>query len=359
MASHVDPAAPRSPILIQPEDLVRSPAVYPYMRWPSGVAALRLSEANYRAASFLDERIAGPDPPGELVDRSVLAEAAAHLPRRANFIFHLGHVGSTLLARLLGESPGVFCVREPALLRPLAQSWTDADAQGADELDVLMRLYSRTWQPAQTALVKATSFVCELADDLLAQDPAARALAMSATPPAYLRTILGGPASRVEVRALADLRRARLQRRLGGPIDAVSEGEWIAMTWLCEALCLDSAAARHGERVLWMDFDRFLADPAHGLAAALAYIDPTAPPELAPALAAGELMRRYSKAPEHAYGPDLRRAVLDQAQRNHGEAVRSGLDWLQRMADRHPAVVGPLRRAADAARRVGAGPAAR
>ncbi|MEL7190174.1 MAG: hypothetical protein AAGK17_11525, partial [Pseudomonadota bacterium] len=39
----------------------------------------------------------------------------------ARFIFHIGHVGSTLLARLLGEAPDTLALREPQLLRQFAE----------------------------------------------------------------------------------------------------------------------------------------------------------------------------------------------------------------------------------------------
>ena len=48
------------------------------------------------------------------------AEAPAQPP---HFIFHLGHVASTLLARSLDEVRGTLVLREPALLR-----WAAAEA---------------------------------------------------------------------------------------------------------------------------------------------------------------------------------------------------------------------------------------
>ena len=228
------------------------------------------------------------------------------------------------------------------------------DTKGELSLDVLMRLYSRTWRTGQTALIKTTSFVSELAEDLLSQDRQARALVLSVTPPVYLRTILGGASSRAESKAMREMRRARLQRRLDLAVEVQTEGEWIAMSWLCEALCLDRVATRFGERVMWLDFDRFLAEPAEHLGILFSHFDPATGPPLAPTLIAGDLIRRYSKAPEHAYDDDLRRAVLAQAQNEHGPAIRAGMDWLQRVVSRHPEAMTALRRPARAARGLGA-----
>ena len=46
----------------------------------------------------------------------------------------------------------------------------------------------------------------------------------------------------------------------------------------------------------------------------------------------GPDMRRYSKAPEHAYDAALRRAVLEQAHALHAAEIRRGLAWLERAA---------------------------
>ena len=70
---------------------------------------------------------------------------------RINFIFHTGHVGSTLVSRLLDETGPVLSVREPLPLRTLAEA---QDTLRAPEsllgeprfellLDTLMRLWSR------------------------------------------------------------------------------------------------------------------------------------------------------------------------------------------------------------------------
>ncbi len=333
--------------------LTGSPALLPVERVGDAVRFKRMTENAYREASFLDQRLFQDAADETWIPASDVEAAALRLPKVAHFIFHTGHVGSTLLARLLGEHEALFCLREPAMLRPIVKAAGQPAPGQTAEADRLLRLFSRTWRPGQRALIKATSFVSELALELLGQVPDARAIALGVTPPVYLRVILGGPQSRGECEALSPLRLARLQARLGRPVAAESEGERIAMSWLCETLCLHEAAAHGGGRVKWMDFDRLLADPAAELAGAFAHLGAQTQPAWVEALAGSELMRRYAKGPEHAYDADLRRQVMAQAERMHGHAIRAGMDWLQRMAEGHPPVVGALRRAAAAARRAG------
>jgi Arc/MetJ family transcription regulator len=53
-------------------------------------------------------------------------------------------------------------------------------------------------------------------------------------------------------------------------------------------------------------------------------------------LVTGALMRRYSKAPEHAYDAALRREVLLEAGREHAAEIARGMHWLHQLASRHP-----------------------
>jgi hypothetical protein len=301
-----------------------SPAWAPVRVSVGAVEGASLDEDAYRRASFLDDRV--------LEDRAVSlaswADLSASAPpvRATHFIFHVGHCGSSLLSRLLGEHPALFSLREPALLRDLAQGRLPEDA-----LEVLLGLYGRVWQPGQTALIKATSFVSEIGPALMAR-AGGRALLLGVTPPAYLRGILAGPNSRQEARALADARKARLERRFGRGFRAHGEGEAIALAWLCETAALQALADAYPQACLRLDFERGLANPAAWLVEALRHLQVEPQALDLQALIDGPLMRRYAKGPEHAYDADLRAAVLAKAARDHADTVRAGMDWLQRAA---------------------------
>jgi hypothetical protein len=302
---------------------------------------VRLDEAAYRGASFLDRRLLQSNPQEARVDREIIASAAAALAPRAHYIFHTGHVGSTLVSRLVGECRGLFSVREPALLRELAPQAAPGRDLAAVGLRDTLALLARTWRPGQRPVVKATSFASELAEPILGLDPSASGVLMFTPALAYLRCILGGPNSRVEAKALAPSRLARLRSRLleaVPDIDPRSEGQWIAMSWLCEMVCLQQAATQFGARTLWVDFDAFLAAPEPGLASVLRVFGAQAQPGEIANILSGPLIRQYSKAPEHAYDAALRREVLAGAQREHGAEIRQGMEWLARLASRQPSI---------------------
>jgi hypothetical protein len=320
-------------------DLCASPAWYPLGIADDLVSAVHLREADYAAASFLDERLLGPNVHQRTLSLRAVAAAAAQLRPRAHYLFHVGHVGSTLLSRLIGARPEFLSLREPALLRAHVRAPLPA---GAPHLPLasLLALLARTWRAEQRAVVKATSIVNEIATYILAASETPRALLVLARPPAYLRTILGGPNSRIESRALAADRWRRLVRRHGS-IEAGpprTEGEWIAMSWLCETSALAGAEGKFPGQVQWVDFDEFLCQPDAGLASIFSTLGAACSPAEREMLLAGPIMRRYSKAPEHAYDAALRREVLAAADRDYGSEITRGMRWLEATGARDPAI---------------------
>jgi hypothetical protein len=336
-------------------ELGRSPGLFPYMLDLPGdnVVFLRLSGNDYDHASFLDARLVTAQMPTQVLPWPQVARAieAAHLPERCAFIFHLGHVGSTLLSRLVGAHSCAFSLREPQILRTFAQLQGEPELQprtwDAGDFDVrlgaCLRLLSRTYETQQLAVVKATSFVSELAGRLLARASAPKAVMMYVSPESYMATLLGGPNSRQEARILAPNRLLRLHRRIGADpwqLASLSEGEILSLSWACEMSAL-AQAAMSGDamaRVLRLDFDRFLASPAPLLSSVLRHFDLQGRPDELPAILAGPHMHRYSKAPDHAYDAALRREVLNAARSTHGAEIRRGLAWLDRAAGQWAAV---------------------
>jgi hypothetical protein len=318
------------------DELTRSPAWLPLDVQGAAVRMVNLDEAAYRAASFLDQRLLLGSFAQEACAVAQLEAAAARLQPRAHYIFHTGHVGSTLVSRLIGAHPSFFSLREPALLRALA---TPAATAPLPSLRGTLALLGRTWRPGQRAVVKVTSFVSELATMILAASEQPAAVFMFARPLAYLQCIFAGANSRLENRHLGAARLQRLQRRLGvgcAAPDPRSEGEGIAMSWLCEMTALREAAERFASQVLWVDFDAFLRDPLAGLRTICDRLGARPADQELEALVSGPLMQQYSKAPEHSYDAALRRELLECADREHAAEIRRGLDWLHAAATHHP-----------------------
>jgi hypothetical protein len=280
--------------------------------------------------------------------------AADRLPRRCHFIFHISHVGSTLLSRLVGEHPALFSVREPAVLRLLADAHLAVGRPGCPwdrvefgaRVGAYLGLWSRTFTPGQTVVIKATSFVSEMAECLLATVGGAKAVAMYVPPPTFLPALLGGAMGDID--GSAEVRLWRLHRRLGGVrwrLADLSPGERVAMSWLCEAAALHASATRFPNRVLWLNFDQYLIDPARGLSAVLRHFGVDPDSQFVADLLAGPIPSGYAKAPAQRYDTNTREALLARAEREHAAEIRRGLDWLAAAAG-SPAVLAVLETAA-------------
>jgi hypothetical protein len=339
--------------------LAATPLWFPHLLDPvtDRVLLVETNEADYRDSAFLDERSLKPDRPRHGVEYWHLAAAFPPPARRdAHYIFHIGHVGSTLVSRLLGELPGILSLREPLILRTFADMlgqrgeaealWDPGSIPG--RLDILTALLSRTFRPEQRALVKATSFVSEIAADLV---PAgSRALLLYARPERYFETILAGPNSRQELAMTARGRLKRLHRAAGGGrwrLWEMGEGEKVAMAWAAEMASLERAAgALPAGSAMWLDFDSFLAAPAATLAALAGFF--SVPLDVAGAehLAADPLMRRYSKAAEYEYSRELREEVLAEARREAAGTIAAARRWLDGAARDCPPVAAAVERAA-------------
>ena len=304
---------------------------------------IETTEAELSAASFLDQRLVTPATKGAW---AAMTDVVATVDRAArddaHYIFHIGHVGSTLVSRLLGLLPNILSLREPLVLRGLAEvlgkrkavdmPWPpeDTDARVA----TLRRLLARTFRAEQRTIVKATSFTSEIASELVA--PGARALLLFTSPESYMQTILGGEASRQELAMLTGPRLLRLAHHIDRmPYRAWSldEGERVGLAWATETLSLGAAADRlPHDAVLWLDFDTFLTDPASALTRIAAHFGIALSPADAARIANDPVMQRYSKAPEHGYTADLRRQVKAQAAREHRDALAKGMAWLDSLS---------------------------
>jgi hypothetical protein len=305
---------------------------------------IELVEATYRVASFLDDRILGPAIRGGWLplDRVLDAARLAADLRPLHFIFHTGHVGSTLVSRLLDETGAVLSLREPLPLRTLAEAYDVLERPESllgpsrfdDLLEGQLRLWRRGYAATKCVVVKATSSAARLAPAILARG-GTRAIYLNLRAEPAIATLLAGQNSPLDLRGHGTGRMQRLSARIGrplAPLHSLSLGELAAMSWLAESLCRRDTLAGFAGQVLAVDFDAFLADVGGGMRRVLGQFGlPTDDRELQ-RLATSPVLTRYSKAPEHAYGPALRTQVLDEARREHRAEIGRGLAWLASLA---------------------------
>jgi hypothetical protein len=307
------------------------------------VRLVAMDREAYRAASFLDDRLLQTPADAQIVPWPQIEEAmAGELRQDARWIFHIGHVGSTLVSRLLGELDGVLALREPRLLRDLALSAPEVRQRYIAPVPKLM---SRTFANSEIACVKATSFASEIAPELVPLGE--RALFMYATPRNYVASILAGENSVQELRMLAGARAQRANAR-DVYVPAQNDADHAAAAWAAEMAALEAASETMTDRqIAWADFDKMLRGLEADLARVVAFFGFTADADRIRALATGPLMRRYSKALEHEYSAGLRQELIAEASEQFAREIDGALAMLHAAAEKSPLLGRALERAGE------------
>jgi hypothetical protein len=306
------------------------------------VRLVAMDREAYRSASFLDDRMMQASVDAQIVPWPLVERAmASELRRDARWIFHIGHVGSTLVSRLLGELDSVLAIREPRLLRDLALSPPEVRARYVAPVPKLM---SRIFAAGEVACVKATSFASEIAPELV--PPGERALFVYATPRNYAASILAGENSVQELKMLAGSRAQRANPR-GIYLPAQNDADHAAAAWAAEMTALEASAEAMADRkIAWADFDQMLGDMEGELARIAEFFGFGA--EGLTEIANGPLMSRYSKALEYEYSPGLRRELIGEVSEQFVREIDGALAMLRGAAEKSPLLARALTRAGEA-----------
>lgn len=298
---------------------------------------IRLSAEQRRNASFLDDRVLGPGVEGGWAPWRDVEAAAMRAPAaKTNFIFHVGHCGSTLISRLIEEATGVRSLREPVALRMLAAIEADV-AEGlalwdGAEFEKRLALTLNVASNGAPTVIKATSWC-----GALSARTNGAALFCYSKPDAFIATMLGGANNPMDLKLNAPIRLRRLRRLCNAPVAdlaALSPGALSAMSWAAETATM----AHDRARLHALEFDAFLARPAEGLAAALAHLNLSVDAARLRSAIDGPLMRTYSKDASFDYSPADRRALVAEYAAAHSVEIARGRRWLETAAKAHPAV---------------------
>lgn len=319
-----------------------------------------MSEATYRASSFLDNRIErdGDRDLGMPLGTLERLIGAQRPPRRTiHWLFHVGHCGSSLLSRLLGEVDGLLALREPAVvmglsrsLRQLGQPDFPVDAERWAALrDLSFTMLGRSFRPTENVLVKPTSHAANLIPEALGFTTEARAVLLHLNLETYLATMLRPETQRELGLYARDFRLRDFLRHAPDQPDstaAYSPGQLAAFTWLLHArefaLALDDAEL--GSRCLSLSFDDYLAAPGQWLGALCAFLGRPQRDATVAALLAGPAAAAYAKDPTHGYDASRREQELERMRETRRDEIAAAVAWSRDIAARTPAFAGLIER---------------
>jgi hypothetical protein len=342
-------------------ELRKSPDLYPQNVQPvrQDFLFVKISEAEYRAASFLDNRMIRPG-----LQRSPFPESEVTKALEGDietcplhFIFHSGHVGSTLLSRLLDETEKVLPLREPLPLRVLADCYTALslpNTRMSEErlnryVEMFLKMWSRGYPSTRAVVLKATSSAARLGPRILKARPNARAVYMSLAAEPFLATLLAGPNSVNDLKGFAPERVRRLEDHLGFPLPPphlFMGGELAAMSWLTERFMEKRLKNEFGNRILSINFEALLKDVKGTIGTVVKHFGLEPEKQYMESIAESQVLKRYAKGPEHEYSPELRDEILNKARSEKDADIKKGLAWLERMSAKSKPVADLLQQVA-------------
>lgn len=294
---------------------------------------LRINETVLERSTFLDNRIEAPLHQAEW--RS-LEEVAASVPQPAAppmWLLHTSFCCSTLLARALHLPPSSVALKEPLILRRLA------DAQRAGWaidpfLPPTVALLARPWHAGGRVVVKPTHVALNVAAALVEAAPGSRALAISTGIEAFLISNLKKPpATQQKIPELAQraLEASGLAARLP-PAALAPPDMWAvaALQWCAQRETLASIRTRIGDqRFRMIDADVLLEDlPGHVAAVADWFqLQPSATRLRSRVQAVSTV---HAKSPGEIYDWTDRARETRYLLQQYGDDLRRTLAWAER-----------------------------
>jgi len=302
------------------EELLGSPDHYLHSFDGDHALFVPMDRAAYRRSIFLDQRISPAGPGVMRVPVAALAEAPPALP--INWIFHVAHCGSTLLARALDELGGGLVLREPLALRQLAL----LPEPGA-LLAPTLALLSRRYPGAGPTLIKANVPVNFMLPPLLAAEPPPRAIFLYAKLPDYLCAVLRSANHRRWVRDVTELLAAQLGKRL-----PESDAERATLLWSAQVRHFALAVSRVGD-ARSLDYEVFTSHPAKTLAACAEFFGIDVRRAEIDRVVAGPLFNTYSKDPAITFDNQSRLAIRAGTAQALRDDIITASQWLERQGN--------------------------
>ncbi|MFC3814913.1 hypothetical protein [Lysobacter sp. GCM10012299] len=292
---------------------------------------VELDDAVIERSSFLDTRIDAPLAAAVQVEQ---ARIPRDLPNTSiGWLFHTSFCGSTLAARALHCPPAAVCLREPLVLRRLADARHGAvPLQGL--LESTVRLLARPWHAGGAVVIKPTHAALNLASDLLAATPGSRAVVLTSSLQDFLVSNLKKPPeSQSRIPQLAERALAigtfasRLPSQALAPPDllCVAALQWAAQR---EAVA-DLVAMDDGARVRAVDMTWLLGDLAGAMAQCARWLRLDIPAQVLRERCEA-VGGRNAKAMDVAYSATQRVREADIVVAHFARELGHALEWSER-----------------------------
>lgn len=251
-----------------------------------------------------------------------------------NYIFHVAHCGSTLLARALDLKDRNIIYREPMALRQLA---VERYAAGFNDerawkrkLDLTTTLLNRRYEKDGPAIVKANVPVNFIVPELLARSPNQPTIVIYFPLEHYLMAILRSPNHRKWVVSVVN----EMQRAIAqdAPLESqMSVAKAAASLWLAQVSIYHAAISKY-PNVASLNAEDLFETPEIVVRSAFAHFGQAVDDQEIASIVGGELFARYSKNPQVVFDNAARLQRREALRRSLQPELDEAQQWVARAA---------------------------
>lgn len=323
---------------MNPQLILRNPERFLHSFEERDAVFFEMDREAYFRSIFTDKRISPKSlAPQRLPIPDLIAATEAVEPAPVNYIFHIAHCGSTLLARALDLKDSNLVVREPFALRQLGVMAANGGGLDLEKRTRLVRvMLGRRYNSAGPVIVKANVPVNFMIPALMQPQADEPAIFLHYGLEDYLLAILRSQMHRGWVQHVSDELRPGIEKLTGAR--GASEGvpELAARLWLTQMLQFDAALAAYPNAKSLGAEDLF-EQPKKVIAASFAHFRQPQSEAIIEAIVASDLFSRYSKDPRHQFDNAQRVERRAKLKIELAAELDAGRAWVGARADKLPA----------------------
>ncbi len=318
------------------QSILSSPDLYVQSFDRDEAIVFEMDQNAYQRSIFLDRRIAAKNMEHKRVRRSEVLAAVNEAPPAGpiNYIFHIAHCGSTLLARALDLPGENLVLREPYTLRQLG---VEVAAGVEDEATIRMMrvLLGRRYNSGGPVIVKANVPVNFMIPNLMRPQAEQPAIFLHYGLDDYLLAILRSQIHRDWVLHVANELKSGIEKLTGARAADESVAVSAARLWLAQILHFERALTEFPNSKSLSAEDLF-ETPKAVLDAAFALFGQPQSEAAIEAIISSDLFTRYSKDPRHKFDNAQRVARRAKLKEELAAELEAGRAWAMARAEQLP-----------------------
>lgn len=269
---------------------------------------------------------------------SIVSHSAAAPEAPLHFIFHTSFCCSTLLAKALAVEGVAASLSEPNILVNLAESVIASGlAKNQQSLELALRLLARPLGPAESVIIKPSSFANMLVEAMMTVRLRSRCLLLYSDLRTFLASVVKrGLLGRMNARKLYQNLVAWTSLDFGfSPTETFGQTDLqiAALSWLMQIAHFDELAARLGpERVIVLDAADLLQKPGVELERVQSFFGLGLDARQLTAVLNGPAFAKHSKFSDVDYDSETRERDHDELMKVHGQELEMVIQWLEAVA---------------------------